>query len=77
MYKSHEAWKNIFNRKQQTRWQSTGEAAQYYVELNHSDILQWIEKMLTVKYINMGYGYACAEKNPNQITEVCPDVKQS
>lgn len=30
---------------------------------NHSDILQWTERMLTLKYISMGYGYACVEKS--------------
>lgn len=63
--------KNIFNRKQQTRWQFTGEAAQYYVASNHSDILQWIEKLFTLKYISMGYGYACVEKSNDWKVSSC------
>lgn len=36
--------KKYFQQKINKSWQFTGEAAQYYVESSHSDILRWISK---------------------------------
>lgn len=60
MYKSHEAWKNIFNRKQQI---DNSLVKLHKIMLGtHSAILQSISEEKMLKYICMGYGYACVWK---------------
>lgn len=65
----HEKNKQKKHFQQKISRQFTGEAAQYYVESNNSDILQWISKKENVNTKIYQYGLwlcSCLEINLNQ-----------